>query len=245
VFRSTSSWLARRVQGAIRKGLSGAYDNVKVDPVKFLFYLRRVYALPLHSFRDMHTLPLPVVDYVAAKTIRASMKFGLAEGAGFGAGGVFGIVPDIGALSAITFRMIQKLSLVHGFEYATDEEVAELWIATASAAGVDLGKELLEKEVVGRFVPRVIERVALKAGAEVTEKLAARVVPLLSAALGGALNYYFIGGWGNRARRHFRERHLLFRRADIVSPGMPELPSAAEEPSAESALLNLDPTQGK
>src|SRR2546427_12788534 len=34
----------------------------------------------------------------------------------------------------------------HGFTYSTGEEVAGLWIAAASAAGVDLGRELIEKE---------------------------------------------------------------------------------------------------
>lgn len=212
------SWLSRRVQKAIRAGLSGAYENVKVDPAKYLLHLRRAYALPVESFPDMRTLPIPVVDYISEKTIRASMKFGLAEGAGLGFGGVLSIVPDLGLLSAITFRMVQKLSLIHGFEYATEDELAELWIATASAAGLDLGKELLEREVIARFVPRVIERVAMKAGSELTERLAVRAVPLLSAVVGGTLNYYFIRTWGNRARRHFRERLLLLR-SELGSTG--------------------------
>ena len=223
MIKTPSSWLARKVRGAVQKGLAGAYDNVKVDPAKYLMYLRRVYALPIQSFGDMHRVPLPVVDYLSEKTIRTSMKFALAEGAGLGVGGVFTIVPDIGVLSAVTFRMIQKLSLIHGFEYSSDEETAEIWIATASAAGVDLGKELLEKEVVARFVPRVIERVAVKVGAELTEKMTARVVPLLSAALAGTLNYYFIRGWGNRAQRHFRERHLLFRNEVTLLPSRADL----------------------
>jgi hypothetical protein len=109
--------------------------------------------------------------------------------------------------------------LVYGFEYATEDETAELWIAAASAAGVDIGKELLDREVIERFVPRVIERIALKAGAEVAEKWTARLVPLLSSAACGALNYYFIRGWGRRAQRHFRERHLLVRTHFQPDPG--------------------------
>ena len=54
------------------------------------------------------------------------------------------IVPDLGILSAITMRTIQKLSLIYGFELNTDDEIAELWIAAASAAGVDISRELLE-----------------------------------------------------------------------------------------------------
>ena len=44
------------------------------------------------------------------------------EGAGLGLGGFLTVVPDMGILSAITLRMLQKLSLLYGFAYATEEE---------------------------------------------------------------------------------------------------------------------------
>jgi len=213
--QSQNSWLTRRVQGAIQLGLRGAYSGVQVDPVKYLLHLRRAYGLPIASFREMHAVPLSVVDYLAEKTISTSRKVALAEGAGLGLGGIMTILPDVGLLSTITFRMIQRLSLIHGFEYSSNDEVAELWLATASAAGVDIGKDWLEKQVVERFVPRVVERIACRAGAEVAEKWVARAVPLVSSVLGGTLNYYFIRGWGNRARRHFRERYLLTRNPSV------------------------------
>jgi len=133
------------------------------------------------------------------------------EGAGFGLGGLITIVPDLGVLSAITMRTVQKLSLLYGFEFNTDDEIAELWIAAASAAGVDISRELLEKEVVNKFVPGIIQRIAAKASGEVVEKWAGRVIPLASSAIGAGLNYWFVRAWGERARAHFRERHLKMR----------------------------------
>ena len=133
------------------------------------------------------------------------------EGAGFGLGGLLTIVPDLGILSAITMRTIQKLSLVYGFEYNTDDEIAELWVAAASAAGVDLSRELLEKEVINKFVPRVIRRIAARASTEVVEKWAGRLIPIASSAIGCALNYYFVRAWGARAQAHFRAKHLEAR----------------------------------
>jgi len=209
---TASSWLARRIESAVRAGLSGAYRNIKVDPAKYLVHLRRAYNLPVMSFRDMHTLPLPVLEHMADGAIAASRKLAAAEGAGLGLGGIVTLVPDMGVLTGISVRMIQKLSLIYGFEYASENEMAELWLAAASAAGLDIGRELVEKEVLERFVPRVIERIAVKAGAEVAEKWAARLVPVLSSLLGATLNYYFVQGWGRRAQRHLRERHLLVRR---------------------------------
>ena len=108
-------------------------------------------------------------------------------------------------------RTIEKLSLVYGFQYKTDEEIAELWMAAASAAGVDVSREFLEKEVVNKFVPRVIQRIAAKASAEVVEKWAGRMIPLASSAIGAGLNYWFVRAWGERAKQHFRQRHLSLR----------------------------------
>ncbi len=76
------------------------------------------------------------------KPFGASMKMAAAEGAGLGMGGMFTVLPDLGILAAITMRMIQKLSLMYGFPYNTEEEEAELWVAAASAAGVDIGREI-------------------------------------------------------------------------------------------------------
>ncbi|HEV2493792.1 MAG TPA: EcsC family protein [Terriglobia bacterium] len=209
--RGTQSWLARRIETAVRVGLSGAYKNVRINPAKYLVHLRRAYDLPIASFREMRTLPLPLIEHMAGQTIAASRKFAMAEGASLGIGGILTIVPDVGVLTTIAIRMIQRLSLIYGFEYSTEDEMAELWLAAASAAGLDLGREMFEKEVLERLVPRIIEGIAVKAGSEVAEKWAARLIPVLSSVLGGTLNYYFIRGWGRRAQRHFRERHLLMR----------------------------------
>lgn len=225
------SWLRRRVEGAIRGGLTRAYETVRVDPARFLTQLRVAHGLPIASFRGVHTLPVEQLDNVAESIIRSGMKLAAVEGAGFGLGGIITIVPDLGILSAITMRTIQKLSLVYGFEMNTDDEIAELWIAAASAAGVDISRELLEKEVVNRFVPKVIQRIAAGAGGEVVEKWAGRLIPVASSAIGCALNYYFVRAWGERALRHFRKKHLEARRRlaeeQVLLPAPPstQLPS--------------------
>jgi hypothetical protein len=219
------SWLRRRVEGAIQGGLTRAYQTVRVDPGHFLIQLRIAHGLPIATFRGVYTLPVEQLDGVATSVIRAGMKLAAAEGAGFGLGGILTIVPDLGILSAITMRTIQKLSLIYGFEMNTDDEVAELWIAAASAAGVDISRELLEKEIVNRFVPKVIQRIAARASAEVVEKWAGRLIPIASSAIGGVLNYYFVRAWGKRALAHFRKRHLEARQRFIAEQA--KLPGSA------------------
>ena len=210
------------------RGLTRAYSTVRVDPDKFLLQLRAAYRMPISGYHGVYSLEIGEIDVVADSVIRSGMKVAAVEGAGFGLGGLITIVPDLGILSAITMRTIEKLSLVYGFEFMTDDDIAELWVAAASAAGVDISRELLEKEVINKFVPKVIQRIAAKASAEVVEKWAGRLIPLASSAIGAGLNYWFVRAWGERAKSHFRQRHLLLRQrareAALVVEGQTSLP---------------------
>jgi uncharacterized protein (DUF697 family) len=220
------SWLRRRIENGLRRGFQHAYETVKVDPKKFLLQLRAAYGVPINSFQGIYSVDIGVLDDLANRVVRAGMKLAAAEGAGFGLGGILTMVPDLSILAGITLRTIQKLSLIYGFEYSTEEETAELWIAAASAAGVDISREVLEKEVVNRFVPKVIQRIAMQASKEAVEKWSGRVIPIASSAIGAGLNYYFVRAWGERAKAHFRDKHLEVRRRRIT-----------EEPAA-SLVLN-------
>ena len=181
--------------------------------------------MPALTYDGVYSVNLEVLDLIADETIRGSMRIAAAEGAGLGMGGMFTIIPDLGILAAITIRMIQKLSLIYGFSYNTEQEEAELWIAAASAAGVDVSRELVEKQVVSKFIPRVIQRIATSASAEIVEKWTARLIPIVSSVIGAGLNYYFMRVWGERAVRHFRQRHLEMRRRKLLSQQQPILPA--------------------
>jgi hypothetical protein len=222
------SWLRRKVESALQRGFQRAYETVKVNPAKFLRQLQTVYGVPVTTYQGLYSVEMSVLDDLAERVIRSGMKVAAAEGAGLGLGGIMTIVPDLSFLAGITLRTIQKLSLVYGFEYSNDEETAELWIAAASAAGVDISRDLLEKEVINKFVPCVTQRIAAQASKEVVEKWAGRLIPLASSLIGAGLNYYFIRAWGQRARTHFRERHLQTRvRMSAAQAKVIELPAAS------------------
>jgi|SRR5450432_285674 len=209
--QSNRSWLVRKLEGAIQHGFLRAYHQVRVDPARFLMQLRSAHGLPISGYEGVFQLDLRQLDKVAEDTIHSGMHLAALQGAGFGMGGILTLVPDMSLMAAITLRTIQKLSLIYGFEFNSDKEIAELWVATASAAGVDIGRELIEKELVNKFVPKVIQRIAVSASAEVVEKWAARIVPVISSVIGAGLNYYFIRAWGERAKKHFRAKHLEMR----------------------------------
>jgi len=224
------SWLRVKVENTLRHSFLRAYETVRVDPERFLLQLRAAYGLPISSYQGVYSVEISQLDNVAGELVRSGMKVAAVQGAGFGLGGMLTVVPDLGILAAITLRTIQKLSLLYGFEFNTDEETAELWVAAASAAGADISRELLEKEVVNKFVPRVIQRIAARASTEVVEKWAGRVIPIASSVIGAGLNYYFVRAWGKRAQTHFRQRHLEMRaqmeaKQLVSSPEVIRLPS--------------------
>jgi uncharacterized protein (DUF697 family) len=205
------SWIARRLEDALNSGLTRAYESVRVHPDEYLMHLRMAHCVPVVTYDGLFTLPVTDLDAIAQDAVHGAMKMACAEGAGLGFGGFLTIVPDLGILSAITMRMVQKLSLIYGFQYNTDDEIAELWIAAATAAGVDITKELLERTLIKNFVQRVIGRMAARFSTEFAEKAVARAIPVASSFVGAALNYYFVRAWGNRALAHFRQRHLAER----------------------------------
>lgn len=201
---------------AMRVAFRRAFHQVQINPSKYLAHLRRVHALPIQTYEDLFLLRPEVLAPHANRIIQASAGAAALEGIGFGLGGLLTVIPDLGVLAAITIRLLQKLSLLYGFKYATEDEVTELWLAAASAAGLDLGREFLEKRAAQQVVPRIVDRVAVKVGAEIAEDWAGRFVPLVSAGIGGLLNYYFVRSWGRRAQRHFEDRHASERARHLV-----------------------------
>jgi uncharacterized protein (DUF697 family) len=161
----------------------------------------------------MRDVPIEQLDAIAEKLIHNAQRVALAQGAGFGLGGMITILPDASLLTIIALRLIQRLCLLYGFEERESERRVQMWLAAAGAAGIDLGKDLAEKQIAERLAPRIAGRLAVRIGEESAEKWVGRLVPLASSAIGGALNYTFIRTWGRRVHRHLREKHVAERAA--------------------------------
>jgi len=188
-----------------------------VKPEDFRRHLADKHALWVPNFSRMQDVPLERLDAIAEVLIRDAGRLALAEGAGFGLGGMITLIPDMSLLTAITLRLIQRLCLLYGFETRGHDERVELWLAAAAAAGIDYGKDLAEKQMFEKLAPRIAKRLAVKLGEETAEKWVGRLIPLASSAIGGALNFSFVRGWGRRVQRNLREKHILSR-ASAASP---------------------------
>jgi hypothetical protein len=225
--RAKSGLLSKMMQTSARAGFLRAYQTLQVDPQKYLLEMKRAHRLPIQTWSDMFHVEQSVVHAQADRVIKSSMRTAGIEGAGLGLGGMMTIVPDAGILTAITIRMLQRLSLIYGFEYQTEDETTELWMAAASAAGLDLGRDFVGKHAAEMIVPRIIDRIAIKMGSEVAEKWAGRLVPVISAGFAATLNYYFVRAWGKRAQKHFAERHHNVRVHGLPQSRILNLPVSA------------------
>ncbi|MHB8503514.1 MAG: EcsC family protein [Candidatus Acidiferrales bacterium] len=218
--------LAGRTFGRFaRFGLLSGLRSIEIDREDFRRHLKKKHRLEVTDFRLMHQVPLARLDAIAKTLIRDTERLALLEGAGFGLGGMITIIPDAGLLTILTLRLIQRLCLLYGFEHRGQSERLELWMAAATATGVDYGKDLAEKQILEKLAPRIAERLAVKLGQETAEKWVGRLIPLASSAIGGALNFAFVRAWGGRVQRNLRVRHLAGR-ATPAAPPRPAYTSA-------------------
>jgi len=202
------SVMGRGLNRVLRFGVRRGLRSVEVNPEDFRRQLADKHGLWVPNFGRMQDVPVERLDVIAQKLIRDAERLALAEGAGFGLGGMITLIPDAGILTAITLRLIQRLCLLYGFETRGQDERVELWLAAASATGVDYGKDLVEKQMFEKLAPRIARRLAVKLGEETAEKWVGRMIPVASSAIGGILNFTFVRTWGRRVQRNLREKHL-------------------------------------
>lgn len=208
------SAVGRGLNRVLRFGVRRGLRSVEVNPEHFRRQLADKHGLWVPNFSRMNDVPLERLDAIAQKLIRDAERLALAEGAGFGLGGMITLLPDASILTAITLRLIQRLCLLYGFETRGQDEQVTLWLAAATATGVDYGKDLVEKQMFERLAPRIAQRLALKLGEETAEKWVGRMIPVASSAIGGLLNFSFVRTWGRRVQRNLREKHLAARVSD-------------------------------
>jgi len=206
-----ASFPGRVARRFLRFGALRGMRSIEIDPEAFRRRLAEKHGLWVPNFARMKDVPIEHLDAIAAALIRDAERLALVEGAGFGLGGMITFLPDASFLTIITLRLIQRLALLYGFETREADQRIEMWKAAAAASGIDYGRDLAGKQMCEKIAPRVAQRLAAKLGTETAEKWVGRLVPLAGSAIGGALNFSFVRGWGRRVQRHLRARHLEAR----------------------------------
>jgi len=225
--RLPKSLAGKTLRRFLRFGMLRGLRSVEIDPEEFRNYLSRKHELWVPHFGRMKDVPLDKLDAIAERLIHDAQRLALAQGAGFGLGGMMTLLPDAGLLTVIILRLIQRLCLLYGFEEKGSDQRIELWLAAAAAAGIDFSKDLAEKQMVEKLAPRLAGRLAVRIGEESAEKWVGRIVPLASSAIGGALNYTFVRSWGRRVQRHLRGKHLAERASSASRTSPADSPAFA------------------
>lgn len=109
--------------------------------------------------------------------------------------------------SAESGYYLARAALAHTMQQAGAELAAKI-------AAQAVGKEAAEaagkagNAVVGKAVAELIEKVAVRLGVPLTEKLAAQAVPAIGAVAGATLNTMFTDFYQDMARGHFKIKKL-------------------------------------
>jgi len=196
----------RAFRALVRMGTERGLRSIEIDPEAFRIELSEKHGLWIPSYDRLREVPIEKLDEIAAKLIRQAERKALLSGLGFGLGGWVTFVPDMSFLALVTLQLIQRLSLLYGTATQGEDERLEMWKAAAAASGIDYGKEFAEKKFAKQLAPRIARRLAAKMGTEAAEKWIGRLIPLASSALGGALNFGFVRGWGRRVQRNLSEK---------------------------------------
>src|SRR5258707_335467 len=128
----------------LRFGVLRGLRSIEIDPEDFRRQLANKHGLWVPDFARMKDVPTERLDAIAKLLIRDAERLALAEGAGFGLGGMITVLPDPSLLTVITLRLIQRLSLLYGFEAHGRDQRIEMWKAAAAATfrSVGRGREL-------------------------------------------------------------------------------------------------------
>src|SRR5258708_12691084 len=94
----------------LRFGLLRGLRSVEIEPEVFRRELANKHGLWVPDFARMKDVPLERLDAIAAGLIRDSERLALAEGAGFGSGGMVTFLPPPALLTLPTFPPIHPLS---------------------------------------------------------------------------------------------------------------------------------------
>ncbi|MDE3231396.1 MAG: EcsC family protein, partial [Chloroflexota bacterium] len=153
-------------------------------------------------------------------------------------GGLWALVgmgADVQLTAIYAVRMAAKVAQSYGYDTSTIEEQARLADVLALAAGIDslrgIGNWLTREgmvQLLPDLLPRVLGRLSVALTAEQAAKWVGRIIPGVSAAIGGAVDYAFLRAAGERAIAFYHNR-ALSDHAAITGAAYPlELPPAED-----------------
>ncbi|MGQ0586684.1 MAG: EcsC family protein [Gammaproteobacteria bacterium] len=185
--------------------------------------------------------PLESLDKLSRNVMRRALALGGATGAVFGVAGAAGLVADVPTLLTLAMRTIHRVGLCYGEKPPVDDErqlalgvfalvsansLEEKTLAVgALRGGADLHEaawrdgveRVTEREIAKNATVYSIQNLARSIGVNLGKRKAAGSIPVLGAAVGAAVNAWYLSDVAQAARYTFQERWLRERYPDEVS----------------------------
>lgn len=189
------------------------------------------------TLEEVAQLSLPQCDALARRVARRGLLLGGAGGAVFGVAGAAGLIADVPALLALALRTIHRTAYCYGEDWLAEGQralpIGVFALASANSLeekqaaweALQDGSELLdsawrdgvervaERELAKEATQFSLQTLASRVGAHVGSRKTAGSLPLLGAAIGGAINAGYIHDIGKVARYVMQDRWLRRRHA--------------------------------
>jgi len=141
--------------------------------------------------------------------------------------------------------MAAKVAQSYGYDTSVVEEQVRLADVLALAAGIDslrgIGNWLTREgmaQVLPDILPRVLARLSVELTSEQAAKWVGRMIPGVSAVVGGAVDYAFLRAAGERAIAYYHNRALSERTLPAAAPPL-ALPAGGAPASAATSAPRI------
>ncbi|HET9110068.1 MAG TPA: EcsC family protein [Ktedonobacterales bacterium] len=230
-----------RTSERIRQVISWA---AAVDPEVLRLHQR--HNKSIHTLDDIRNEPVrerdQVAHHFAAQYRHRAALTGAVTALPGGMWALVGMGADVQLTAIYAVRMAAKVAQSYGYDTSTIEEQVRLADVLALAAGIDslrgIGNWLTREgmaQVLPDVLPRVLARISVELTTEQAAKWVGRIIPGVSAVVGGAVDYAFLRAAGERAIAYYHNRALADRQA-LPSGAQPlALPAATETGAASDA----------
>ena len=181
---------------------------------------------------ELRRQPLEARDRLSRTVMRRALMLGGATGAVFGVVGAAGLVADVPTLLTLAMRTIHRIGLCYGEKPAADDErrlalgifalvsansaeekalaVEALRSGSAllDAAWRDGVERVTERELAKDATIYSLQNLARAIGVNLGKRKVAGTVPVVGAAVGAAVNAWYLSDVAQAARYTFQERWL-------------------------------------
>ncbi|MGH8456263.1 MAG: EcsC family protein [Stenotrophobium sp.] len=219
-------------ESALEAALNGA-GSVALKLSDHSSILKRAGVSELAALREQ---PLEVCDNLARNQARIAMAMGGISGGVFGVAGAAGLVADVPTLLMGALRTVHRVGLCFGEDASKHLMIGVFALASASTRdekraavealrteGIDLPGAALrggleraaERELAKEAAVFSLHTVARRVSAQLGRRMAIGVVPVLGAAVGGAVNAWYVRDVAQTAQYVFQDRWLMAKYPEL------------------------------